>query len=452
MSKYIFSLNTFDNNYKDDLYGTEIINFNQFVKPCKSEFGIGRDFNELNARGELNLSFNLTFTNKYFFSILVNKQLNLAPTDLYNVAISISNDFAILAFNSDGYIGYIYNDVFEKITSSNFPNGFSIFNSFHPDRENVHIMVSCNGSEIAYYIDGTLIGYKSPIITLNTTNPICYFGNFIDSSKDGRLGRIDEIIFYPDFIEQQDCEHIYASFERLIPYETDMVEVKFYYSGNGTSENSIGGPITNHSITEYDELNVFLPEILRKDNFYGRPIYKILYLKNDSNKTIFEPRLTIMNDFNNIHIGISVINKNEEAVTLNDKYDSGNALNGYLFQLPNEILLTEFLNPQEYVGIIIKHFTHNYSLPNSLIMKNINVGDNYCFLKYGEADLFNIGEFVIIYNMHSDVDYDYEIKQIKNVDIYQDSLTFTNSFSNSFQLGSNVSKLYRSSLFVKYGV
>lgn len=452
MKKYIFSLDSYDNPYKDDIFNTEEIHFNQYVKISQSEFGIGRDFSTLDARGELHLSTSIPNSNKYFFSLVIVKDLVLNTNSNYNVAISISDNFAILAFDNESYIGYIYNNNFVKVTSSSYPNGKKILDVFNSTKTYAHIMVSCDGGSIFYYVDGILIGHLNPIISLNLNNPICYLGNFATSNKDGRLGVLDEILFYGDFINKPDCEQIYASFERLIPYEASLIEGKFFFSGDGTSEGSLGGPITPNAISKYDELNIFLPEILRIDNFYGRPIYKILYFQNVSNKTIYEPRLSIIDDFSEIHVNVSILPKNTTAVQLADKYDSNDALNGYFFQLPNDLKIADFLNPTEYVGIVIKHFTHNYSLPNTIITQDINVGDRFCYVKYGEVDQFNVGEFVIIYNMHSDTTYTYEIKQIESIDIFRDSLTFTNSFSKPFLIGANLSLLYRSTLFIKYGV
>jgi len=255
-------------------------------------------------------------------------------------------------------------------------------------------------------------------------------------------------------VNSTDISGYYSSYRQYIEYEDDL-ELKFYFSGDDTPEGSLGGTIQATALDPYSELNIFIPEILRRENFQGLPVYRCLYFKNTSALTIFGPKLSIISDISEANPKVYIEAKNTTAPTIADKYDSTKVLDNYTWTDPNDLDMLlpadNTLAPGDHIAIWVRRHVDNLTIPESIITAQITTGNSDCALSYTESSLFSVNEFVLVYQQIDDDNYNYEIKQINNIVSASDTLEFTSSFSADFPIGSQVAKLDRSLLYIEYG-
>jgi len=443
---FYFRLDKFDLIYYDDSGTTSKITSNSDVVVTYSELGLARDFNTLNALARLRLSVDIS-GNDYAFVMGIDKVLCPSTATGYKVAIAKDDNYCPLCFNSDGYIGILFNNSFVKATSTSYPTGATI-QSF-PGGNLAQVGCIKDGSTTLYYIDGNYIGSIGTSIDLyNTLTTDLYIGNF--PTRDGRLGTLDEVFIDSEIISQPDMIKMFASFERYVAY-TDDLSVNMYYSGNGIPSDSLGGAITSAAIDPYSDLNAVIPEVLRMDNFQGKSIYRCIYLKNTTAVTLFEPKLTIQSDLSGTTPTIYPYPKNTTPPVINDRYDTTNILVNFIFKNPEEFILTDYLGPNETVAIWIKERVQNVYIPSSILTNIGTIGSSNLKLVYLESRRFEENQFVLVYYQVDDDNFIYEFAQISTIDVAEDILTITSQLSQEFPIGSIVSKLNRSLLSITYG-
>lgn len=446
MSIFYFRLDTFDTTYYDDIGSTSTITSNSNVDVTYSDLGLARDFNTLNARAGLRLNIDIS-GDDYSFVIGINKTLCPSTSTGYRVAVSKDDNYCPLCFNTDGYIGMLYNNSFIKATSVGYPTGATIQSL----GGGTLAQIGCikDGSSTFYYMNGTYIGSVLQSILLNNTlTTDTHIGNF--PTRDGRLGVLDEFFLENAVVSQPNMTKMYASFDRYVDY-TDDLSVKMYYSGNGTADDSLGGAITSAAIDPYSDLNAVIPEVLRMDNFQGRSLYRCVYLKNTAAITIFEPKITIVSDLEGASPTIYSYAKNTTPPTITDKYDTTNVLVNLIFIAPNEAILTTYLDPNEYVAIWIKETVQNLYVPSSILTDVGTAGNDFVKITYLESHRFTENQFILLFYQIDNDNFIYEIAQILSIDKAEDILTFNSVLSQTFAVGTIVSKLNRSLLSVTYG-